>query len=345
MPLLTARLISQVFPRVHRELHKWQNFAKASRETLPRQQGLLSIQHKSFHCLGGSVYALYPGANLAGTVEFIVAYQTISDYLDNLVDNAGIRDEMAFAHLHKAMVEAIMPRRHMSDYYRYYPFSDDGGYLVRLVTYCRERCNLPSFGMVQGSMLTIARLYAQLQTYKHLHPDVRESKVLAWTAKHLPQYPGLSTWEFAAATGSTLPVFCLYAAAYDPGLTRETVDTLLAGYFPWICALHILLDYLIDLVEDKETGQLNFVEHYQDTSETTERLQHILLNCISLAQDLPHPEFHIRVVYGLLALYLSDHKAQHPEVSPVTKALIQKAGSTTRLLRWSCLQLRKAGLL
>ena len=345
MPLFTARYIAQVFPRVRQELNRWHRQAKLSPEALPREQALLSIEHKSFHCLGGSVYALYPGANMSRTIEFIVAYQTISDYLDNLVDNAGLEDEQAFRHLHQAMTDALTPEEPMSDYYRYYPCAEDGGYLTKLIVTCRERCNLPSIGLVQASMLRLAGLYSQLQTYKHLNPAKREARMISWTGEHLGAYPNLSGWEFAAATGSTLPIFCLYAAAHDPNLTRNTVDTLVEGYFPWICALHILLDYLIDLAEDRETGQLNFVEYYQDSRMIIEHLQHILRECQRLAQGLPHPEFHTRVINGLLAMYLSDRKVQHPEIKPVAEELLRTAGKTTRLLYWSCQQLRRVKIL
>ena len=345
MPLFTARYVAQVFPKVSGELYKWQRHAELSPEAIPREQALLSIKNKSFHCLGGSVYALYPGARMSRTVEFVVAYQTISDYLDNMVDNAGIIDEQAFRHLHLAMADALRPNEPMSDYYLYYPFAEDGGFLNKLVAACRERCNLPSFGLVQANMLQLSELYSQLQTYKHLSPETRETKMLAWTSKHLAQYPALTAWEFAAATGSTLPIFCLYAAAHDPDLTEHTVDALVTGYFPWICALHILLDYLIDLTEDRDMGQLNFVEYYRDTSETVEHLQHILQECLSLAQRLPHPQFHIRVIRGLLAMYLSDQKVQHSEVMPLAEKLLRTAGHTTRLLHLSCQQLRRTKLL
>lgn len=345
MAFFTARYIAQVFPKVNRELAKWHRYVEISPETIPREQALLSIQHKRFHCLGGSVYALYPGANMSRTIEFVVAYQTISDYLDNLVDSAGIEDERAFSQLHLAMTDALTPKEPMSEYYQFYPFTADGGYLAKLVAACRERSNLPSIGLVRASMLKLSRLYSQLQTYKHLSTETREAKILTWTSQHLTPYPALTDWEFAAATGSTLPIFCLYAAAHDPNLTEHMVDTLVTGYFPWICALHILLDYLIDLAEDKETGQLNFVEYYRDTSITMEHLNRILCECLSRAQTLPHPQFHIRVIRGLLAMYLSDHKVQHFEVKPVAEKLLNTAGHTTRLLHWSCHQLRRIQLL
>ena len=345
MSLFFAQYITQVFPKVYSELNKWRSYAKLAPESPLREQALSSMQYKSFHCLGGSSYALYPFASRSSTVEFIVAYQTISDYLDNLVDNAGVQDERAFAHLHLAMEEALLPGGPISDYYCYYPFAKDGGYLVKLVTTCRERCYLPSFALVQGHLLPLARLYSQLQTYKHLSPEKRNAKMLAWTGKHHAQYPSLSAWEFAAATGSTLPIFCLYAAAHDPNLTQEIVDTLVAAYFPWISALHILLDYLIDLREDRETGQLNFIEYYRDTSEAAERLRHILHECLRVARELPHPEFHVRVIRGLLAMYLSDRKAQHAEVEVVIRELLRTAGRNARLLHWSCRQLRRAKIL
>ena len=137
-------------------------------------------------------------------VRLVVALQTISDYLDNLCDRAGVADETAFRQLHLAMTDALDPGRPVSDYYATYPFRDDGGYLKSLVTVCRQEVKkLPAYPLVKTELLRQAALYSELQTYKHLDPKVREEKMLSWINGHLPGYPGIMPWEFAAATGST----------------------------------------------------------------------------------------------------------------------------------------------
>ena len=89
-PVLLGKFIA-AFPAVKRELSRWKSLAQTIPEPL-RTQALLSIEHKAFHCLGGSVYAQYPGVHGQTMLSFVVALQTISDYLDNLCDRLGVCD-------------------------------------------------------------------------------------------------------------------------------------------------------------------------------------------------------------------------------------------------------------
>jgi len=68
---------------VEQELARWTYFAGKIPDPSLRQQALASIQLKSFHAQGGSIYSLYPEVtDQEGILRFIVAFQTISDYLD-----------------------------------------------------------------------------------------------------------------------------------------------------------------------------------------------------------------------------------------------------------------------
>ncbi len=341
-PTLIVKFVRQVFPLVHSELIGWQAFAASSAEPRLAEQALASIDAKGFHCQGGSIYALYPGTDTTAAVRFIVAYQTISDYLDNLVDSLYVHDEKAFAQLHLAMTDALDPTVPTSDYYLYYPYKADGGYLQALVETCRAEVNkLPSYDLLKPAMITLAELYSQLQTYKHLAPVERETKLLQWANTYLQDYPGISAWEFSAAAGSTLGIFCLFASASDPDLSPDFGQKIMQAYFPWICGLHILLDYFIDLAEDRETDQLNFVQYYTGQHEILERLRFFLLTSLTEASALPWPKFHRAVIQGLLAMYLSDRKTSLPEVAPVTRLLLHSAGIPARTLHWICAQLRR----
>lgn len=339
---LIYQYVSKVFPMVKQELNGWQRLAAQLPDARLSKQATESIRTKAFHCQGGSIYALYPGVNMEETIQFIVAYQTMSDYLDNLVDSLEVQNEKAFFQLHLAMHEALDPRAVPSDYYEHYPYREDGGYLKRLVTTCQQSLKkLPSYNIVQNEGIELAKLYSSLQTYKHLAVEERESKMLNWIMPNLANDSEITAWEFAAASGSTLGIFCLYAIAYDPQLSVAKAQKTKHAYFPWICGLHILLDYFIDLREDRETNQLNFVAYYETTEMIGERLKLFVRKSLIQTTKLDYPKFHGIVVQGLLAMYLSDEKSSDKEIRSISKQLIKESGVGVSLLFGLCRLLRK----
>lgn len=342
---LITRFVRQIFPMVEAELALWRLAAGRCAPELA-QQALASIRDKKFHCLGGSVYALHPGVDTPGFVRLVVALQTISDYLDNLCDRAGVIDEIAFRQLHLAITDALDPTAGSHDYYANYPAGDDGGYLAGLVAACRsEIARLPAYNLVKPCVIELATLYSELQTYKHLEPAERDGRLAAWAQSPLALYPDLSLWEFAAATGSTLGIFALCSAAADPALTEARVENTYAAYFPWICGLHILLDYFIDLAEDERHGDLNFVAHYASESEIVVRMTFFREKAIAAAHSLPSPVFGETVVSGLLAMYLSDPKTEALRAKRPKTALLTGAGGYARFLYNLCRLLRRQGIL
>jgi tetraprenyl-beta-curcumene synthase len=344
--VLIYRFIKTIFPLVEKELNYWKSAAEFCPDSKLAKAACESMGSKKFHCQGGSIYALYPGADFRKTVEFIVAYQTISDYLDNLVDSLEIQDQQAFAQLHLAMRDALNPEYGTSDYYLYFPYQNDGGYLNKLVTTCQVNISgLPGYELIKTGILRFADLYAHLQTYKHLALEQREDVMLAWIKPELQAFPQITEWEFAAATGSTLGIYCLYAIASNPDLSPEQVEAHQQVYFPWIAGLHILLDYLIDLAEDKETGQLNFVRYYESSAEARERLEKIWNFAWEGSERLAYSNFHKAVLQGLLAMYLSDPKSSDQEIRSITKPFLSYGGRGAGLLHWICRNLRRSGVI
>ena len=343
---LLVRFVWKVFPLVNRELYHWQQYAATHGAPELSGQALASIRSKKFHCQGGSVYSLYPGVSTADFVRLVVALQTISDYLDNLCDRAGIADETAFRQLHLAMTDALDPERPLHDYYAAYPYKDDGGYLSALVMACRaEVAKLPAYHLVKQEALRQASLYSKLQTYKHLDPSIREQQLLSWIKPLLPACPGITAWEFAAATGSTLGLFMLCAAAANPKLTAREAAIIGQAYFPWINGLHILLDYFIDAAEDSQSGDLNFVAYYADSQEILTRLQFFICQARTQTGILPEPAFVRTVVDGLLAMYLSDPKTNRPAERAIRDSLLHSSGWYAACMYRLCGWLRKKQIL
>mgnify|MGYP001007958762 CR=1 FL=1 len=343
---LLQKYIRKIFPLVDKELANWRRYAEIHSCPLLKTQALASIEAKRFHCLGGSIYCLYPRVAINNFVRLVVALQTISDYLDNLCDRAGVVDETAFRQLHLAMTESLDPETKISDYYVSYPIKNDGGYLRNLVNTCRQALlTLPSYKVVKPLVLTSASLYSELQTYKHLDKNVRETKMLSWINQHLPAYPQITPWEFAAATGSTLCIFTLCAAASDPQLTERQAQAIYDAYFPWINGLHILLDYFIDMVEDTTHNDLNFVAYYPDDSTIAARLNFFHHQSLAMAKQIPYDYFTVTVIHGLVALYLSDNKAQAPRERAIARTILDSAGNYTKLLYYICRALRFAKII
>ncbi len=321
---------------------QWQEYGAKIPDPVLRTQALASLQTKRFHCQGGSIYALYPLADQERMVSFIVALQTISDYLDNLCDRTGWRDENSFRQLHLALLEALQPELPLSDYYLYYPYKTDGGYLQALVQECRRCLSFfPSYEMVREEVLFLVSLYTDLQSIKHLDGDVREEHLRHWAAPYLKKYPQLSPWEFSAASGSTLGIFMLVAwSSQVQQESDKTPQEILAAYFPFVSALHILLDYFIDQREDLKEGDLNFVFYYRDEKEKRERLSYFLKESFVRTCRLKDAIFQGTIIKGLLALYLSDPKADHPELYGTVKEFLAQGGRScliwyhlSRLLR------------
>lgn len=324
---IMARYIFCILPLVKKHLSRWNQAAQECNSSELRRQALLSIKHKDFHCQGGAVFALAADSRREELTTLIVAYQTICDYLDNLCDRAGCTDGRAFQQLHKALTVALSPGKAHEDYYQYYPYKNDGGYLQRLAEECQHGLRqLPSWSLVQKESLQLADLYSKLQVYKHLMADIREEQLKEWVMAEAKSYPGLYWQEFAAACGSTLALFELMALAAREDLSPEEVRNSLNAYFPWICSLHILLDYFIDRQEDLEGGDLNFTFYYEDREEMLKRLKLLVRQSHRCASELPDSALAKTIVEGLLALYLSDPKVKQQAFLPSALELLSESG-------------------
>ncbi|WP_303799316.1 tetraprenyl-beta-curcumene synthase family protein [Alicyclobacillus macrosporangiidus] len=340
-PQFLYRLFRQVLPMARGEIVRWTERAMAIPDLELRQQALESIRHKRFHADGGCVYAACHPACAPALVRLIVALQTISDYLDNLCDRCGRYDEEDFTLLHQAMRDAIRPGQAVQPYYRLRGHADDGGYLQDLVRTCQETVRiLPAYGRVQPFVEWLIDRYCELQVHKHVHPAERRDRLTDWWRSHGWQYPGVHWWEFAAATGSTLGVFSLFLAA-AAGVQEPEVRALMQVYFPWICGLHILLDYLIDLEEDQRAGDFNFVRCYPSMAEAHRRIGWFAEQSWRAAQALPGQRIHQDVVRGLLAMYLSDGKVGAQAEVRQARRLVWSFGPTAWAYYAACLLYRR----
>jgi tetraprenyl-beta-curcumene synthase len=319
-----SRFLIRVVPRASRALEAVRERADAIPTAALREQALASIDGKAFHVQGGCILATFlPSADATRYVRIVASLETIYDYLDNLCDRLPGVSQQAFATLHDALLDALDDRRTPGDYYRHGPAGDDGGYLASLVGDVRaELSTLKHYPAVREALGQIARYYAQLQTLKHADGALRSALCSAWYAEHSASFPGLYWWEFAAACGSSLPVFALIYLAMQPRIDTRAIDATFAAYFPNVSAVHILLDYFIDQAEDREHRELNFVACYPSSAVAVERVGRLIGATSKRLRALAHGEWHEFVLRAMCLFYLTHRKVYEQRLDRESAAVL-----------------------
>jgi tetraprenyl-beta-curcumene synthase len=320
----TARYLVFVIPQASRELAAIRIRAQRIPDPALREQALASIDGKAYHVQGGAILATFlRGAAARRYVALVAALETIYDYLDNLCDRLPGVSQQAYATLHAALIDALDDRRVPADYYRDGPAGDDGGYLRGLVDDVRTGLRaLPHYDDVRERLVEVARYYAELQVVKHGPPGARERACDAWYRRNRARFPGLAWWEFAAACGSSLPIFALIELAARARLDPQEADATLAAYFPGVSALHILLDYFIDQAEDREHGELNFVACYPSSRAAVTRLRRLLRLALARVHRLAGATRHRFLVQAMCVFYLTHPKVFEQRLDDESAALL-----------------------
>ncbi|MBB6455432.1 tetraprenyl-beta-curcumene synthase [Salirhabdus euzebyi] len=330
---LITNCYRRVFPEVHAELREWKRKASSITNEELRHQALASIHTKTFHCEGGGTYALLAKHNLQEAVRFIVAYQTISDYLDNLCDRSTSLDPKDFELLHQAMYDALTPDAPVRNYYAFRNEQNDNGYLKELVQTCqRSLKEIDNYDELQPYLIQLASLYSDLQVHKHVTKQERITRLTTWFEEHKEKCPDLTWYEFSACTGSTLGIFCLVSYGLGGQFSKENAEVIFRSYFPYMQGLHIMLDYFIDQIEDEREGDLNFCSFYPDHQQLKKRflyfIQQTEKNLDALIPDYP---FHQLIQNGLVGMYLADKKVkQVKHARDVIRRLLKETGMTAK---------------
>lgn len=321
------KIYKDILPRVHFYLEEWNNKAKKIPEPELRKQALASIRTKAFHCEGGAIYGILAQDKIDNCIDFIVAYQTISDYLDNLCDRSTSLDPVDFRSLHQSMFDALTPGESPKNYYRFRQEQDDGGYLSALVETCQRNLGkLKHYNKIAPILHELATYYCDLQVYKHIRHEERVPKLRMWFNTYRELLPNLTWYEFSACAGSTLGIFCLVSYAFNNELNDHHISKIRKGLFPYVQGLHILLDYFIDQKEDLDGGDLNFCFYFPNYTILTKRLHHFIKQADKHIKGLPDEKFHRLINRGLVGVYLSDQKVKSQRVVQNARRKLLKYG-------------------
>lgn len=318
-----------VFPLVVRELHHWNSTASQIHDPALRELALVTQRTERGNYEGAAAYAaLVPHAYRARVVRAVVAFQATYDYVDTLAEQPNADPVANGRQLHLALLSALDLGTGQPDYYRHHCSRHDGGYMRKLVQTCRDALGaLPSYAAVAKPVLHAASSIVAYQSLNHAQPGGRPRALARWGAAVAPPGSGLRWWEAAAGGASSMTVFALIAAAARPGLSEAETTATHDAYFPWISALHVLLDSLIDRAKDLEHGHHNLIDHYSSLSEAAHRLGWIAGRAMRAAEALPNGAAHALILAAMTSYYLSAPAVAAAGAPPVAQRVLDAMGA------------------
>ncbi len=318
---------------VSREMRAWQLRAAAIPDAAIREDALDSIERKRENAAGAALFWVLPRRRDLNLLRLLVAYQVIWDFLDSVNERGACVGTANGRQLHRALTEALDPGTPMSDYYRYHPWRDDGGYLRELVETCRHSCAaLPSYGRVRPLVLREARR-AQVQALNHdTDPKGRDNALRSWAAQEFSDERRLAWFELTSAASASLAVHAFLALAAQPACTDSDVRHTCAAYFPWVAGAATMLDSYVDRLEDEASGDHRYVAHYASEELAGERVRNLLTRSAAEVRRLSNGHRHAVIAASMFAMYLSKDSARTPAMRTSTAGMARAGGSLTRLL-------------
>jgi tetraprenyl-beta-curcumene synthase len=335
-----------VFPRVAHEVSRRRELASRIHDAALRRLALQALDHKRGNLEGAAAFAaLVPKADRALVVRAVVGCQAICDYLDLLAEQPNCDPVANGYRLHEALQVATTPGRPHRDYYMRNGRSEDGGYLRALVEATREPLTrLPQLALIASPMRRAAGRVVAYQALNHGDTSGSYEPFERWASAETRSTTGLHWWETGAGAGSTLTLYVLIATAADPCLQASDVAAIEGAYFPWIGALHSLLDSLVDHDEDRAAGERGLIDCYPSPVDAASRMGTIAREALDRAVVLPEGRRHALILAAMASFYICElRRSASPHAQLVAPAVLDALGGlaapamavlgTRRLLR------------
>jgi tetraprenyl-beta-curcumene synthase len=318
---------------VSREMQAWQLRAQEIPDEAIRKDALSSIARKRGHTDGAALFWILPRHRSLDLLRLLVAYEIIWDFLDSANEHGACAGTANGRQLHLALIEALDPSVPMSDYYRYHPWRNDGGYLRSLVETCRHMCAaLPSYGLVRPIVVREAER-AQVLAFNHdTDPCGRDAALEAWARREFSGEQRVSWFELSGAASASMTVHAFLALAARPDCSEADMRRTCAAYFPWLSAATTMLDSYVDQAEDQINGDHRYIAHYASEALARERVRELVTRSAREARRLGNGHRHAVIAACMVAMYLSKDSARTPEMRASTASIARAGGSLTRVL-------------
>jgi tetraprenyl-beta-curcumene synthase len=195
----------------------------------------------------------------------------------------------------------------------------------------QEVARLPAYGAVRPRLDRAIEHCEQGQRQTHRAAAEGPVSLQAW-AEGLPHSSEYRWWEVAAGASSSVAAHALIAAAARPDTSPDEAEAIDAAYNPPIGALTVLLDDLVDLEQDRDAGEHNYVGYYAGAAEAADRLSLIANRGRRSIEPLRRGRRHEAILAGVAAFYLGDRRAETRFAWPTRKQLPAALGPGASLL-------------
>jgi tetraprenyl-beta-curcumene synthase len=328
-----VRYLLLVLPAVRGELAQWRTRAGEIPNANLRRTASQALAKRG-NVEGAALFAtLAPAVYRVRTIRALVAFQTAYNYLDALSELPSEDPVANGEQLHQALRIALRPGAEHHDYYAHNPDRGDGGYLTAILDTCRDAvAGLPSYPLLAQTAREAAARIVDFQALNLSEEQGGHDGLERWAREATPSVGGLRWWETAAGAGSSLAVHALIAAAAsDPHIDGWDAREIDRAYFPWVGALHSLLDSLVDRREDREGGRLCLLDYYRSPAEEATRLADLAIRAREHIARLPSPDAHRVIVTAMCSYYVSAPECGTVEAQLITRALSRVIGLQLRV--------------
>ena len=263
----------------------------------------------------------------------MACFQAAYNYLDMLTELPSADPAANGQLLHRALLVALDPGAEHLDYYAHHHLHDDGGYLAETVDDCRAAlAELPSYAAVAPAARRAAERIVAFQSCNTGEVQGDYLALERWARAHTParERPALvgdrgRGWVLAGHLRADR------GARPQPRVDPAEIAAIEGAYFPWIGALHSLLDNLVDIAEDYATGQRSLVGCYASSLDAATRMRLLAERSLQAARALPDGRGHVLLLAAMASFYLSTPEARAPGRAPVARRGAGCAGRARRL--------------
>lgn len=292
-----------IVPHARREIRKWADVAATIPDPTLRGHATEAISVDASNAEAVAAFAaVAPRRQRRTTVELLVAYQILVDYVDTLGERVCAEELALGLRIGMALTAAVRRPAAPLDLD---PFGDDGGYLTALVSACRGSLwRLPAAATVAQPAALAAVFCAHALAYTHTSARHDSVALLREWCERQPK-TGYEWWEVAAGGNSSIAILALLATAADPAMTEHDAAAVASAYWPHICVMSTLLDSLIDYERDAASGEFSFVSHYPDRLAVRHGLVAAAVRSLAATRALPHSHAHAMIVCGVAGYYAS----------------------------------------
>jgi tetraprenyl-beta-curcumene synthase len=318
-----------VYPRVRGEVERQRRRAAAIPQARLRFLALSVLDSKRSNIDGAAGFAVFaPRVRRGAVIRAQVAFQSLYDYLDTLTEQPHPDPVLNSRRLHSALTAALDPYAQGGAWRAQPLLGDDGGYVQGTVERCQAALRaLPGYPAVRESASRMGAQIVDYQSFNVADAPGPQAQFARWATEMTPPGCGLRWWETAASAGSSLGLFALIAMAAAPEASSAEALAVERAYFPWVGALHSLLDSLIDLTEDRASRQRALIENYTDAGETASRLRLLAQESRRRAAALPHSDRHLAVLAAMASLYLNERDANRPYARGARREVLAVLGA------------------